>query len=86
MVGGPSEVFASSGAAFFCAGMNPPSLKDLLRGCLLDVDGTARTHDAGCLLDADCSKLAGIDIEGTAGMRCCCPLTSRTTGGSDNFH
>ena len=23
-VGGPSEVFASSGAAVFCAGMNPP--------------------------------------------------------------
>ena len=35
MVGGPSEVYASSGAAVFCAGMNPPSLKDLLRGCLL---------------------------------------------------
>ena len=24
MVGGPSEVYASSGAAVFCAGMNPP--------------------------------------------------------------
>ena len=24
MVGGPSEVYASSGAAGFCAGMNPP--------------------------------------------------------------
>ena len=35
MVGGPSEVYASSRAAVFCAGMNPPSLKDLLRGCLL---------------------------------------------------
>ena len=34
-VGGPSEVFASSGAAVFCAGMNPLSLKDLLKGCLL---------------------------------------------------
>ena len=34
-VGGPSEVYASSRAAVFCAGMNPPSLKDLLRGCLL---------------------------------------------------
>ena len=34
MVGGPSEVFASSGAAVFCAGINPPSLKDLLKGCL----------------------------------------------------
>ena len=33
-VGGPSEVYASSGAAVFCAGMNPLSLKDLLRGCL----------------------------------------------------
>ena len=35
MVGGPSEAYASSGAAVFCAGMNPPSLKDLLKGCLL---------------------------------------------------
>ena len=35
MVGGPSEVYASSGAAVFCAGMNPLSLKDLLKGCLL---------------------------------------------------
>ena len=34
-VGGPSEVYASSGAAFFCAGMNPLPLKDLLKGCLL---------------------------------------------------
>ena len=36
MVGGPSEVFASSRAAVFCAGMNPLSLKDLVAGCLLD--------------------------------------------------
>ena len=35
MDGGPSEVYASSGAAVFCAGMNPLPLKDLLRGCLL---------------------------------------------------
>ena len=35
MVGGPSEVYASSGAAFFCAGMNPLPLKNLLKGCLL---------------------------------------------------
>ena len=35
MVGGPSEVYASSGAAVFCAGMNPLSLKDLIKGCLL---------------------------------------------------
>ena len=34
-VGGPSEVFASSRAAVFCAGINPLSLKDLLRGCLM---------------------------------------------------
>ena len=34
-VGGPSEVYASSRAAVFCAGMNPLPLKDLLRGCLL---------------------------------------------------
>ena len=31
MVGGPSEVYASSRAAVFCVGMNPLSLKDLLR-------------------------------------------------------
>ena len=37
MVGGPTEVYASSRAAVFCAGMNPLSLKDLLRGCLLVV-------------------------------------------------
>ena len=35
MDGGPSEVYASSEAAVFCAGMNPLSLKDLLRGYLL---------------------------------------------------
>ena len=35
-VGGPSEVFASSKAAVFCAGMNPLSLKDLVAGCLTD--------------------------------------------------
>ena len=46
MVGGPSEVFASSGAAVFCAGMNPLSLKDLVMGSLL-----LAAH-AGCLLDA----------------------------------
>ena len=34
-VGGPSEVFASSRAAVFCAGINPLSLKDLLRGCMV---------------------------------------------------
>jgi hypothetical protein len=34
-VGGPSEVYASSGAADFCAGMDPLSLKDLIKGCLL---------------------------------------------------
>ncbi len=43
MVGGPSEVFASSKAAVFCAGMNPLSLKDLVAGCLTD---------ARCLLSA----------------------------------
>ena len=46
MVGGPSEVFASSGAAVFCAGMNPLSLKDLVMGSLL-----LAVH-AGCLLVA----------------------------------
>ena len=35
-VGGPSEVYASSRAAVFCAGINPLSLKDLLKGCLVD--------------------------------------------------
>ena len=34
---------------------------------------------------ADCSQLAGIAVYGNAGTRCCCPLTSRTSGGSDNF-
>ena len=34
---------------------------------------------------ADCSQLAGIAVYGNAGIRCCCPLTSRTSGGSDNF-
>ena len=34
-VGGPSEVYASSGAAVFCAGMNPLLLKDLVTGCLM---------------------------------------------------
>ena len=46
MVGGPSEVFASSRAAVFCAGMNPLSLKDLVAGCLLI---------AACLMLAECS-------------------------------
>ena len=41
-VGGPSEVYASSGAAVFCAGMNPLSLKDLLKGCLLLWDSLDR--------------------------------------------
>ena len=48
MVGGPSEVFASSGAAVFCAGMNPLSLKDLVAGCLTDTR---------CLLLAECLML-----------------------------
>ena len=42
-VGGPSEVYASSGAAVFCAGMNPLSLKDLIKGCLL-VAIFSKTH------------------------------------------
>ena len=42
MVGGPSEVYASSRAAFFCAGINPPSLKDLLRA-------SAPSRRAGCV-------------------------------------
>jgi hypothetical protein len=48
MVGGPSEVFASSKAAVFCAGMNPLSLKDLVAGCLTD----ARCLLSACWLDA----------------------------------
>ena len=39
MVGGPSEVYASSRAADFCAGMNPP--------CGRAADGSAETN-AGC--------------------------------------
>ena len=53
MVGGPSEVFASSKAAIFCAGMNPLSLKDLVAGCLTDARCLLSTHsmlDAGWLL------------------------------------
>ena len=53
MVGGPSEVFASSGAAVFCAGMNPLSLKDLVAGCLTDARCLMSAHsmlDAGWLL------------------------------------
>ena len=53
MVGGPSEVYASSGAAVFCAGMNPLSLKDLVAGCLTDARCLLSTHsmlDAGWLL------------------------------------
>ena len=52
MVGGPSEVFASSGAAVFCAGMNPLSLKDLVAGCLTDARCWLGAHlmlDAGLL-------------------------------------
>ena len=53
MVGGPSEVFASSRAAFFCAGMNPLSLKDLVAGCLTDARCLLSAHlmlDAGWLV------------------------------------
>ena len=60
MVGGPSEVFASSKAAVFCAGMNPLSLKDLVAGCLTDTR---------CLLLAECSMLA---CRGLAGAGDCC--------------
>ena len=49
MVGGPSEVFASSRAAVFCAGMNPLSLKDLVAGCLL-IAACSMLDE--CLLDA----------------------------------
>ena len=71
MVGGPSEVFASSKAAVFCAGMNPLSLKDLVAGCLTDARCLLSAHsmlDAGwllaqywllarCLLLAECLML-----------------------------
>ena len=73
MVGGPSEVYASSRVAVLCAGMNPPSLKDLL-------SASAPSGRAAC------SQLAGIAVYGNAGTRCCCPLTSRTSEGSDNFY
>ena len=54
MVGGPSEVFASSRAAVFCAGMNPLSLKDLVAGCLLDACCSYWVL-ARCLMLAECS-------------------------------
>ena len=63
MVGGPSEVFASSRAAVFCAGMNPLSLKDLVVGCLLIATCSMLSRclmlaaHTGCLLDA-CLMLA----------------------------
>ena len=50
-VGGPSEVFASSGAAVFCAGMNPLSLKDLVMGSLVHTDCSLLDT---CLLLARC--------------------------------
>ena len=54
-VGGPSEVFASSRAAVFCAGMNPLSLKDLVMGCLVH---TACSLLDTCMLLARCWVLA----------------------------
>ena len=77
MVGGPSEVFASSRAAVFCAGMNPLSLKDLVAGCLTDARCWLSAHsmlDAGWLLAqywllARCSMLA---CRGLAGAGDCC--------------
>ena len=63
MVGGPSEVFASSKAAVFCAGMNPLSLKDLVAGCLLIATCSMLARclmlaaHTGCLLFAgDCCQ------------------------------
>ena len=59
MVGGPSEVFASSKAAVFCAGMNPLSLKDLVAGCLTDACCLLSAHSMldACLLGAgDCCQ------------------------------
>ena len=57
MVGGPSEVFASSRAAVFCAGMNPLSLKDLVAGCLLIATCSMLAAHAGYSLDARCLLL-----------------------------
>ena len=54
-VGGPSEVFASSRAAVFCAGMNPLSLKDLVMGYLVH---TACSLLDTCMLLARCWVLA----------------------------
>ena len=62
MVGGPSEVFASSGAAVFCAGMNPLSLKDLVAGCLLDACCSCWVL-AECLRDARCWMLAECSLD-----------------------
>ena len=77
MVGGPSEVFASSKAAVFCAGMNPLSLKDLVAGCLTDARCLLSTHsmlDAGWLLArywvlARCLMLAGGLLAGAGDCR-----------------
>ena len=58
-VGGPSEVYASSGAAVFCAGWTARTHD---AGCLLDADGTAWIRWR--MLDADCSQLAGFTADG----------------------
>ena len=63
MVGGPSEVFASSRAAVFCAGMNPLSLKDLVAGCLLIATCSMLAAHAECSLDA-CLLVLGIAAKG----------------------
>ena len=56
MVGGPSEVYASSGAAVFCAGMNRiDTLFRMVAACSML---------KGCLLDACC--LLELLFEGTA--------------------
>ena len=63
MVGGPSEVFASSRAAVFCAGMNPLSLKDLVAGCLLIATCSMLAAHAGYSLDARCLLLAECSLD-----------------------
>ena len=67
MVGGPSEVFASSGAAVFCAGMNPLSLKDLVAGCLTD----ARCWLAACSMLGACLMLAECSLDACCLLDAC---------------
>ena len=63
MVGGPSEVYASSGAAVFCAGMNPQG-HTMLDACsmLMEPHG----YDEECLM-LIARNLLGLLLMGTQG-------------------